>query len=185
MQILYSNHVFKLCIHYALSKDSQQTWAYHWHWKRTSDILTCCISMKSPTVGHRRTPTQAAPHNPPLVFLSVVEVEAIAGRVQGRNHNMLQLTAIFRFEFWHLFQSSVWCLHNCLVCNGQAADEDRWDVSLPRKSFPSYSLVHTVIPDLAYRSRLSSRKKSLRNELSVPPNQPVRVFVFMLRRGLR
>ena len=36
-----------------------------------------------------------------------------------------------------------------------------------------------------YRSRLISRKKSLRDELSVPPNQPVRVFVFMLRRGLR
>ena len=30
-----------------------------------------------------------------------------------------------------------------------------------------------------------SRKKSLRDELSVPANQPVQVFVFMLRRDLR
>ena len=45
--------------------------------------------------------------------------------------------------------------------------------------------VYIFIQYLVYRSRLISRKKSLRDELSVPPNQPVRVFVFMLRRGLR
>ena len=45
--------------------------------------------------------------------------------------------------------------------------------------------VYIFIQYLVYRSRLISRKNSLRNELSVPPNQPVRVFVFMLRRGLR
>ena len=44
---------------------------------------------------------------------------------------------------------------------------------------------YILIQYLVYRSRLISRKKSLRNELSVPPNQPVRVFVFMLRSGLR
>ena len=42
--------------------------------------------LKTPTAGHRRTPRQAAPHNPPLMFFSLVEIEAIAGRVQGRNH---------------------------------------------------------------------------------------------------
>ena len=45
--------------------------------------------------------------------------------------------------------------------------------------------VYIFIQYLAYRSRSISRKKSLRNELSVPPNQPGRVFVFMLHRGLR
>ena len=44
------------------------------------------ILLKTPAAGHRRTPRQAAPQNPPFMFFSVVEAEATAGRVQGRNH---------------------------------------------------------------------------------------------------
>ena len=119
--IMYSNYIIKSCtqIAYADSvfKSCVQIMYSLCFVKRFTANLSIPLALKAYErhcdllhiyeVAYGGAPPHKLPHNPPLMFFSVVEIEAIAGRVQGRNHNMLQLTAIFRFEFWHLFQSSV------------------------------------------------------------------------------